>query len=205
MFSKTKHDSTKCIGAECKISKIEAQNDSKMVPGRGSDSTFSGCLTRLGWVFALGSIFAPSPPSPESLLAAFWGCWGTFWPPSWPLKTHLEAREKWSKIDARQEALGNPLDERLKPLRVPKWKQVGFKIPFPQGCVLKTAYTLKILRFLYSKYDFGMSRGIIFHVTWGVFLIYERVGFRTPFGSPFSDFWAILEANLASSWGHAGV
>ena len=71
---------------------------------------------------------------------------------------------------------------------MPKWKQVDFKIPFLQGFVLKTAYTLKILRFLYSKYDFGMSRGMLFHVMLDIFLIYERVGFRTPFGSPFFPF-----------------
>ena len=91
---------------------------------------------------------------------------------------------------------------------MPKWKQVGFKIPFPQGFVLKTAYTLKILRFLYSKYDFGMSRGMFFHVMLGTFLIYVKVSIRTTFGRSFFRFLghgAMLEANMVSSWGHVGV
>ena len=97
----------------------------------GSDSTFSGCLARLGRVSALGSILVPFTPLSGRPPGRLLGLLGHLLTAKLPLKTHLKAQKKSSKIDARQEALGNPLDERFKPFRVPKWRQVGFKITFP--------------------------------------------------------------------------
>ena len=53
----------------------------KMVPRGGQTAPFRGVWRVSGGFSLLGRLSCRRPPSPESLLAAFWGCWGTFWPP----------------------------------------------------------------------------------------------------------------------------
>ena len=70
--------------------------------------------------------------------------------------------------------------------------------PFPSGLCLKNGVHLENITI---QHDFGMSRGMFFHVMLGNFLIYVRVGFRTPFGSPFFRFLGHVGGQLGAMSG----
>ena len=100
----------KCLGQSSKYPKLMPKIIKKMVPEGALTVPFLGCLARLGRVSALGSILVPFPhPSPESLLAASWGCWGTFLATKL-LKAHPKTRLGKRKLTPRVRKTGGPLN-----------------------------------------------------------------------------------------------
>ena len=169
MFSKTKHDSTKCVGAECNISKIEPQNDGKTVPGGGQTSPFRGVWRVLGGFPLLGRFLRRPPPSPESLLAAFWGCWGTFWPPSWPLKTHLEAREKMIKNRWSSRNPWEPFRWAFSTVQGAKMEASWLQNSIPLGPCLKNGVNLRNTTIPILKIRFWRVQEHAFSINFGYF------------------------------------
>ena len=109
------------LGLRSKISKQKLRMIENVVPGGGQTAPFRGVWRVLGGFLLLGRFWCRSPPSPESLLAASWGCWDTFWPPSCRSRHIL-------KITKRQILVKKPLETL----------QMGVLIP--SGCHMEASW-----------------------------------------------------------------
>jgi len=141
----------------------------KMVPGGGQTAPFRGVWHVLGGFSLLGRFLSRPPPSPESLLAAFLGCLNTFWPPSWPLKTHLKAREKMIKNRCSSRSPWEPFRWAFYSVQGAKMEASWLQNSIPLGPCLKNGVNLRNTTIPILKIRFWRVQEHAFSINFGYF------------------------------------
>ena len=141
----------------------------KVVPGGGQTTPFRGVWRVLGGFLLLGRFWCRSPPSPESLLAAFWGCWGTFWPPSCRSRHMLKQETKNTKNRFSLRSAWKPCRWVFSSLQGAKMEASWLQNSLPLGPCLKNGVNLENITIPILKIRFWHVQGHVFSSHVGYF------------------------------------
>ena len=140
----------------------------KLVPGGGRTVTFRSVWRVLGGFPLLGRFWCRSPPSPDSLLAAFWGCWATFWPPSCRSR-HILKQEKKNENKFSLRSAWKPFRWMFSSLQGAKMEASWLQNSLPLGPCLKNGVNLENITIPILKQRFWHVDGHVFSSHVGYF------------------------------------
>ena len=138
-------------------------------PRRGSDSTFSGCLARLGRVSALGSILVPFTPLSWEPPGRLLGLLGHLLAAKLPLKTHVKAGEKNIQNRFSLRSAWKPFRWVFSSLQGAKMEASWLQNSLPLGPCLKNGVNLRNTTIPIFKIRFWRVQGHAFSINFGYF------------------------------------
>ena len=157
------------LGPSPKYSKQKVKMIEKVVRGGDQTAPFRGVWRVLGGCPLLGRFWCRSRPlswePPGRLLGLFF----IFWPPSWPLKTHLEAREKMIKNRCSSRSPWEPFRWAFYSVQGAKMEASWLQNSIPLGPCLKNGVNLRNTTIPILKIRFWRVQGHAFSVNFGYF------------------------------------